>query len=120
MVSMYYTVLFALSLLLTFGYLYVWHKRFDIHITLIYVLVVVSNVGYILLGNFTYIGGSYLQLILMLAVFGLCKISLSRWIRMLLFAASTVVYLGALTIGSSPIFYKSVTFELINGFPVLH
>ena len=132
MVSMYYTVLFALSLLLTFGYLYVWHKRFDIHITLIYVLVAVSNVGYILLGNvqtlqealivtkFTYIGGSYLQLILMLAVFGLCKISLSRWIRMLLFAASTVVYLGALTIGSSPIFYKSVTFELINGYPVLH
>ena len=128
----YYHITLLASFVLLIAYLSIWHKHFDIHITLIFAIVPVANVGCSLVAfsqtleaallgtKFSYIGGCYLILILMLAVFGLCGIKLKRWMRVGLVCLSTVVYLGVLTIGSYPIHYVSTSLEFVDGVAVLH
>ena len=132
MVAQYYLGTFLISIILMLVYLFLWHKHFGLHMTLIFVLVPVTNLGYALLAyaqtteaaltanKLAYLGGCYLQLIFMLAVLAFCKHEVNRWVRTGLTALSTIVYLSALTIGSQPYFYKSVTFERVDGAPVFH
>ena len=47
-VQWYYLVCFFLSILLTLIYMYKWHKHFDVHIAMVFVLVPVVNLGYVL------------------------------------------------------------------------
>ena len=131
MITLYYDIMLAISLVLMIVYLFSYHKHFDMHITLLFVLVPVANLGQVLSAHaqtleaalvankVVYIGACYLQLILMLAVFSLCRIKLNRWIRTGLVLLSTVVYLSSLTIDFSPLFYESVSFRLVNGAAVL-
>ena len=135
MVAWYYVGVFAVAMVLMIAYLYIWHKHLDIHITLIFALVPVANLGYVLLASartlgeaiiankLSYVGGCYLVLILMLAVFSLCTIDVSRRLRVALFLASTLVYASALTVGTpvpfATSFYRSVSFDLVDGVPVL-
>mgnify|MGYP002624774327 CR=1 FL=1 len=135
MFDWYYGATFVVAMVLMFAYLYIWHKHLDIHFTLIYVLVPVENLGYTLFAGaqtlgealiankLSYMGGCYLVLILMLAVFSLCKIEVSRPLRVALFLASTFVYSFALAVGTSApyatLFYRSVSFDLSTGWPVL-
>ena len=131
MVSAYYLVMLALAIVLMIVYLFWYHKHFDMHITLLFVLVPIANLGQVLLVNaptleaalvankIVYIGACYLQLILMLAVFSLCDIKLSRWIRTGFVVLSTVVYLSSLTIGELPLFYQDVSFSRIDGISAL-
>jgi len=130
MAALYYDLTFAIALVLMIVYMFSYHKHFDMRITVIFVLVPVTNLGYSLLGHamtletaltankLVYIGGCYLLLILMLAVFSLCQIKLNRWIRVGLLVLSTVVYLSSLTIGDSTLFYEDVSFARIDGTPV--
>ena len=127
MITAFYDLCFLLSLLLGVVYACLWHRHYDVHITLIFLLVPVTNLAYVLLtrsntlgealnaNRLTYLGGCYLQLFLMLVIFSLCDIPLKRWIRVGLLAVSTAVYLSALTIGVSPIFYRSISFERVDG-----
>ena len=122
--------MFFAALALTVVYSFVWHKHFDIHITLIFVLVPIANLGQLMLANaqtleaalvanrVVYIGACYLQLILMLAVFSLCRIKLNRWVRVGLLALSTIVYVSSLTIGESTLFYEEVSFSRVDGLAV--
>ncbi|MDO4537873.1 MAG: HD domain-containing protein [Coriobacteriales bacterium] len=131
MVSMYYALSLLLSLALMLCYFVIWHKHFDTHITLIFALVPVANLGSALVASaqsletalaatkVTYIGGCYLILILMLAVFSLCDIELRRWLRVGLISLSTAVYVSVLTIGRSPVYYKDVTLKTFGGTTVL-
>lgn len=124
MVTNYYIGMFALSVLLLIAYLFIWHKHFDIHITLTFVLVPIANLGYALVATsrnleealvatkMAYIGGCYLMLIIMLAVYALCFIDIDRKIRFALLCLSTAAFLAVLTIGKSPLYYESV--ELIQ------
>ena len=85
MIAAYYFIALMLALVLMIVYLFSYHKHFDMRITLLFVLVPVSNLGHVLLENaqsleaalvankVVYIGACYLQLILMLAVFSLFK-----------------------------------------------
>ena len=128
----YYDAAFILSVLLAFVYILLWHKHFDVHITLMYLLVPVSNFGYLLMAHaqtreealngllLTYVGGCYLVLFVVFIVFSLCDIRLNRFLRAAMFALSTAMFAFVLTIGSSEIFYKGVTFERVNGVGVLH
>ena len=130
-ISLYYPIAFALSVLLTGCYALIWKKHDDIHITLVFVLIPISNLGNLLLAmaesreaalianKIYYVGGSYLQLVLLLAIFSLCRIRLNRAMRMLLLTLSTLVFAGSLTIGGNPWFYRSVTFERVNGIGIL-
>lgn len=131
MVILYYNIMLAISLMAMIVYLFAYHKHFDVHITLLFVLVPISNLGNALLAcaptieaalvanKIVYIGACYLQLILMLAVFSLCRIKLNRWVRTGLVVLSTVVYLSALTMGDSALFYKSVMLEHSGGASIL-
>ena len=130
-VTLYYPVAFALSVLLTGFYALIWKKHDDIHITLVFVLIPISNLGNMLLAvaetkeaalianNIYYVGGSYLQLVLLLAIFSLCRIRLYRGVRMLLLLLSTLVFAASLTVGRKPWFYSGVTFERVNGIGLL-
>ena len=132
MVVLYYELTLAIALVLMIVYLFSYHKHFDIHITILFVLVPISNLGSFLLvhastleaalvaNKVVYIGACYLQLILMLAVFSLCRIKLNRWVRTGLVLLSTVVYLSALTMGESTLFYEEVSFSRVDGVGVLH
>ncbi len=131
MVALYYDIMLAISLVAMIVYLFAYHKHFDVHITLLFVLVPISNLGNVLLAyaptleaalvanKVVYIGACYLQLILMLAVFSLCQIKLNRWVRTGLVILSTVVYLAALTMGQSGLFYENVTLGHSGGATVL-
>ena len=127
MITVYYDVMLLLSLAMAAIYVFIWHKHFDVHISLIFALVPVANLGFALMARaqsleealvcnrLAYIGGCYLLLFTMLSVFSLCHIQLNRWIRAGLVTFTTAVYLSALTMGHSDLFYKSVSFERVNG-----
>ena len=80
MLDTYYLAAFIASVALTGLYMLIWHKHYDVHITLVFVLVPVVNLGYLLMSRsrgleeaimankIAYIGGIYLQLMIMIAV----------------------------------------------------
>jgi putative two-component system response regulator len=77
MVTIFYTIMLAFSLVLSIAYIFLWRKHFDVHITLVYALIPVANLGYLLYSKaesyeaalmaqkIIYIGGCYLLLIIM-------------------------------------------------------
>ncbi len=129
--TLFYDLAFVISLALTLVYVCMWHKHFDVHITLVFVLVPVTNLGYCLFGRaqvfeealavnaLTYIGGCYLLPIMMLTVFSLCHIRLSRWIPVGLLGLSTVIFLFRVFNGASGLIYTSVVFQRTNGVATL-
>lgn len=132
MISFYYDTLLITSLLLTLVYVMIWHKHFDVHITLIFALVDITCFGYsqfsraqsmeaaLVANSLSYMGGCFLLPLIMLSVFSLCSIRLPRWLRVLFFAVSSVVNLSVLTAGHSKLFYKSIQFERINDTLIFH
>lgn len=124
MAILYYDIFFCISVLLTLCYTFIWHKHFDIHFTLIFCFIPITNLGYVLMVHsyeleaaitslkVTYIGGCYLILFIMLSIFSLCGIEIKRWQRFLCFLASSAVYCSVLTIGKLDIFYRKVGIEI--------
>ncbi|MBR6043996.1 MAG: HD domain-containing protein [Ruminococcus sp.] len=131
MISLFYEISFLASLVLLAIYSFIYHKRFDVHITLIFVLVPVCNLGYVLLSHstsineavavnkLTYIGACYLMLLITETVFSLCDIHLNRWIRAVMYILSSIVYISVLTDDRMGIFYKSITFERVKDTVIL-
>ena len=131
MIAAYYFVTLVLSIALFLAYLFIWHRHFDIHITLIFVLVPIANLGYTMVAHtkeleaalvatkFAYVGGCYVLLLLLLGVLSLCDIPIPRWLRMTLYSVSTAVYLLVLTIGYSPVYYEGVTLVEQDGVSML-
>lgn len=126
----YYDVMLVLSVLLTGIYIFRWQKHYDVHITLVFVLVPVINLAYTLLAHarteeealvadkLTFLSGSFLELILVLVVFSLCRIRLNRFVKILFFVFSTLVFLAANGIGTSTQFYTRISMVMQNGVPV--
>ena len=127
MVVTYYSVTFIASAILSLIYVWRWHKHYNIHISLAFLLIPIVILGYIafaaadtleqaLYGNtIIYLGGCYLFLILTLVVLDLCNLPANRWVRLTFFVLSTSVFLLVLTNRSHGLFYRSVSFEKING-----
>lgn len=123
----YYEILFGLSIILTLIYLAIWHKHFDVHITLIFAFIPVANLGYAMLAHsrnldtaltavkITYIGGCFLALFICQSIFGLCHINLKRWMSAGLTILSMTSFMFVLSIGDVPYFYKTVSFEIDRG-----
>lgn len=125
--SLFYDSMLAVSLVLSIIYLAMWHKHFDIHISLVFVLVPITNLGFSMYARaqsleealeakkIAYIGGCFLLMFIMFMVFSLCHIKLSRVIRVLLMTLSSIIYVAVLSIGYSDIFYKKdMTFEIVG------
>ena len=131
MITAYYDSMLLLSLALTLVYVFMWHKHFDDHITLTFVLVSVTNLGWAMLcrteapeaalvaNRLTYIGGCFLMLNSMFVVFSMCQIHLNRWLRVALLLLSTAVFASAMSMGERAFFYKSISFDLVDGAMIL-
>ena len=46
MIAFYYDVMFAISLVMLIIYLFIWHKHFDIHFTMMFTFIAIQNLGY--------------------------------------------------------------------------
>ena len=125
---LYYDILLMASVLLTGIYMFLWHKHFDVHITMVFVLVPVINLGYYLMAHshsleaalgvnqLSFVGGCFLQLIIMMVVFSLCGIGLNRFIRLGFFLLSTAMFIFSMSGGrSSDLFYRRIAFSEESG-----
>ena len=124
MTEVYYAGAFALSVALMLIYVFLYHRHYDLHISLMFMLAPINNLGQLMLcraqsleaallaNRFIYISACYLILMITLAVFSLCNIQLNRYFRLLLYLITTVVFLFTQQIGRNPLYYKSV--ELIT------
>ena len=109
--------MFGVSLLLAIVYTYIFHKHFNVNLTIMTTLVPVINVAFILLAHshtidealvalrITYIGGCYVLVAAMFLILGICGINLKRWLRTLIIAITSAIYVTTLTIGHNDIFY---------------
>ena len=91
--ALYYEVLLGLSIFFTVIYAFMWHKHFNVNITLIFVLVPVSTSAFlavaesktleeaILATKFTYIAGSFTILFILLAIVDLCHLRIPKILR---------------------------------------
>ncbi|MCR4632406.1 MAG: HD domain-containing protein [Treponema sp.] len=123
----YYTVLFSISLILVAAYAVVWHKHYDLFLSLIFCFVPIANLGYLLEEKalsipevliaikITYIGGSYLILFIMFAIFNMCDLKLKKPLRFTLLIITTVIFLPVLTIGKGTYFYKDIQGTVVDG-----
>ena len=132
MISAYYFSVFIISLLGTAVYMYMWQKHLDVTFTIVFTLMPISCLGYVLYSQATvleesvaalkivYIGGSFLQFFILLNILNLCQITISKWLRVILFLICSGMYGSVLTIGHSPVFYSDVSFEIVEGTAVLY
>ena len=49
MINVYYDLMVAIALALMLVYVFTWHKHYDIHISLVFVLVPIVNLGFAML-----------------------------------------------------------------------
>ena len=119
----YYAVLFAIAAGCSLIYAFMWHKHFDVNLTLMFFAGVISNLGYLMLADsttaqeailankFSYFGACFGPLFIMLLIFNLCHIKLPSILRRLFFIASSAVYLSVIFTGKSNLFYREIVFE---------
>lgn len=91
-------------------------------------LVIVANLGYlalamsknletaILSNKILYVGGSFLPLLFFFNVCEICHIKIPKKILIVQIILQLLIYASSLTIGYTSIFYKSVEFQIIDGF----
>ena len=125
--KIFYDFYFVASVILAGVYVYKWHKHFSVYFNLIFFLIPINNLGYVwmahakslreamLANKILYIGGCFNMLFIALAIFVLCQITISNWLRLGMFILSLSIYALSLTIGISPVFYKSVDFVIEDG-----
>lgn len=131
MIPMFYGGMLAASLLCATVYICMWHKHFDVNFTMIFTLVPVACLGYLLSSlvrtlegaviaqQIIYIGGVFLQLFIVLSIFNLCQVHVPKWLRTMMFGVCVLVYASVLTISREDWFYRNVSFDMVNGEPVL-
>ena len=127
----YYTILFVISIIIGGIYGIRWRKRFSIYFTLIFLLIPVVMRGYMhqydakileqaISGlRLSYIGGTFIILFMMFAIFDMCNMKSNGKLRIILFAISVAMYIPVLTIGSGNLFYKSISLSFVDGHPVI-
>lgn len=123
----YYFVCFVITWVLTAIYFYKWKNTYNAFITLAFFAVDIMNFGYwqesisktvreaIIARYCVYFGASFVALLTMFSIFDMCKIQIKKIYRFGFFMLSMVTYVGSLTIGYAPYFYKSVTLGRKNG-----
>ena len=128
----YYAIISGISFLLTLLYIFIWHKQFAVHLTVVFILIPLANLGYYLLyaghsaGTATamlkivYFSGCFLPWLTMMCVMELCRIPVRRSLRMLTLLLSAAVYMAVLSIGYLPLFYRSLRIERLGEVWIQH
>lgn len=129
--KVFYAILFILSLLVAGIYAGIWRKRFSVFLTLNFSFIPIVNLGYYILASsqtvpeailgikISYLGG-YAHIFIMYAIFNLCNLNIKKSIKLILLGISTFFFLSSLSIGSSSIFYKSISGEIVGDNLILH
>ena len=128
----YYLIVFILSILATLIYVFKAGRNSDIYFTLIFVLIPISNIGYLtyalssnanecmVANKIIYIGGCFLSMLFTFAMSSMFSIRIPKWIMVTAIGFSLVTYACVLTAGFSGLFYKSFTYEKKNDVAILH
>ena len=131
MVLAYYVIICFISLICCSAYYFIKRKYFSTRYAMIFLLAFLSQFCYVLLAlsqnvrealiiyKFLYIGGCYLPLAGLFLIFSICKIEPPKWVRFIMIAFTTCIYMLVLSAGYSPLFYKNVDIEFENGVTVL-
>ncbi len=122
MAETYYQVLFIVSFILSAVYVFIWNKHFDVDITAIFIIVPVSNLGYLLyyqvipdikmlemMVKMVYIAACYLTFFITMCILTICDIKIKNKIRNICYVISSILYISVLSVGHSDVFYKSMT-----------
>lgn len=129
--KMYYNVLFIISILFLGIYAIIWRKRYSIYFTLLFILIPLAIRGYVLTASpvvleqeiiglkLCYIGGPFLMLFMMFAIFDFCNLDSKMWLRVVLFIFSVLMYLPIVTLEHNTLFYKDIHLEFVNSQPVI-
>ena len=124
--SIFYGVIAVISLLLLVTFFIVDKKR-DKWIMFLFVSILVCNTGYFLLSisnnltmalisnSIAYIGNVFLPLCMLMLILKVCNINHGKVLKILLFSLSVIVAFVATSGGYLPIYYKEVSFEVVNG-----
>ena len=119
MALFYYYIMLVVSLVVPIIYAFIFHKHFDVNITIMCILIPVVCLSSVMLASsksieealvglkLTYIGGCYILLAAMFLIFNICGVDIKPWIRAVLVAISSIVFCSSLTIGSTNWFYKT-------------
>jgi len=119
--------MFILAVAITLVYVYLWHKHVDIYITLIYVFILIQNLGYVLMGyssgldeaivalKVIYIGSCFNVVWIMFSVFDLCGIKMNKLLRIVFLIIPALIYACVLTIGHSDLYYEEFDFKMYRG-----
>ena len=118
---LYYEISFLIIIALSCVYVYRWRKHFELNITMIFMLISLVGLGYnfmyqsadlsfVITGiKIIYVGGCYLPFFITMCIFDFCHVEVGKLIRLLCFIGSTVTYIGVLSVGYNPMFYKTIT-----------
>ncbi|MCR4839438.1 MAG: HD domain-containing protein [Eubacterium sp.] len=127
MIVTYYAVTLGISLALTLAYVFIWHRHFDVHFTLMFTFIPISNLGFLLLAistnlseavianDITYLGGCFLMLFIMMCILDQCNMKLPKATRVSFFLITFAIYASVLTAGWMPYFYTTLDFKQENG-----
>ena len=127
----YYVTAFILSFILTVVFAYRWHKHFAVYFTVVFTLIPLVNLGYVfrelsqslegavISQKVIYVGGCFLVYFIMLSIFSLCQVPITKLGRTAMLVFVGLVYASVLTIGYYPFFYSKVSYEIVDGHGVL-
>ena len=130
-VSIIYGTCAVLSLVLLVIYCYAIRQK-ETWFLLLFCAIFVANIGYLslsvaknleeaLLANrIVYLGSVFLPMSVMMIILKITKIRYKSWLPGVLTALISIVFLITASPGYSDIYYKEVSFEIVNGVPTLH
>ena len=131
MIIGYYATTLAISLALTLMYVFIWHKHFDVHFTLMFTFIPINNLGFLLLSiattlesaivanDIVYMGGCFLMLFIMMCILDRCDMKLPKVARVTFFSITFTIYASVLTAGWMPYFYTNLSMTKVDGATVL-
>lgn len=128
--SIIYGVATVLSALLLIGCLFLVRKKRQWFV-LLFSSVLIVNIGYTFLSvssclemalwanRVSYLGSVFLPLAMLMIILNITNTRTKRWVPISLFSLGVVVFLIAASPGILPIYYKEVSFEVVNGVSTL-
>ena len=129
-ISIVYALTCICSFVLLLSYLKLLREK-DVWFVLLFTAVFVVNTGYLCLAisqnlsqalwsnRLAYLGSVFLPLSMLMIILNVCKINYPKNLHRICIGLSFAMFLLTAGVGVSDIYYKEVTFEIVNGMGVL-
>lgn len=130
-ISVVYSIMTALSLLMLMGYCIIVRKK-DTWFLLLFANVLVVNIGYfalsistileeaLLANRISYLGSVFLPMAMMMIILNVTKLEYKKWLPSVLLVIGVAIFFIAASPGYLDIYYKEVCLENVNGMTVLN